>query len=170
MKTCKICLSVKSIEEFYEHPKMKDGRLNKCKECSKKQSDIRYKTLIQDPVFHEKEKARRRVKEKKIKILKPKHQVYLDHKKKFPEKYKVHMMFKHHTSKKNDVHQHHWSYNEEHFANCIELNPKEHKMAHRFIIYDQERYMYRRIDNMELLDTKEKHEDYIKQKIKEVLD
>ena len=42
---------------------------------------------------------------------------------------------------------------------------KDHNTAHRFIIYDQERMMYRRIDTLELLDTKEKHYDFIKEKI-----
>lgn len=34
--------------------------------------------------------------------------------------------------------------------------------AHRFIVYDQERFMYRRYDTNELLYTKQKHYDFIK--------
>ena len=34
--------------------------------------------------------------------------------------------------------------------------------AHRFLIYDQERFMYRRYDNNMLLDTKESHEAFIR--------
>lgn len=164
MKKCIVCETDKTLAEFYKHSKMKDGHLNKCIDCCKKQSDVRYKKLIQDPVFHEKEKARKRVKEKKVIVPKSKHQVYLDYKDKFPEKYKVSIMFKHYP-KKEGIHFHHWSYNEEHFDNCIELTPKEHKIAHRFLIYDQERYMYRRNDTLELLDTKESHEKFIRQKI-----
>ena len=33
MKSCIQCKTVKSIEEFYQHKKMLDGRLNKCKSC-----------------------------------------------------------------------------------------------------------------------------------------
>lgn len=33
MKKCFKCLSVKSFGDFYKHPKMTGGRLNKCKEC-----------------------------------------------------------------------------------------------------------------------------------------
>lgn len=170
MKTCIICEKNRSFSDFYKHSKMRDGYLNKCKDCCKKQSDIRYKKLIQDPIFHENEKARRRVKEKKVIVPKSKHQVYLDYKEKFPEKYKIQIMFKHHSEKNENYHFHHWSYNEEHFNDCIKLNPKDHKIAHRFLIYDQERYMYRRNDTMELLDTKDSHENFIKQKISEVHD
>jgi hypothetical protein len=34
--------------------------------------------------------------------------------------------------------------------------------GHRFIVYDQERKMYRRFDNNELLDNKKSHEIFIK--------
>jgi hypothetical protein len=35
-KKCFKCLKVKKIYNFYTHPKMKDGHLNKCIRCSKK--------------------------------------------------------------------------------------------------------------------------------------
>lgn len=57
---------------------------------------------------------------------------------------------------------HHWSYNEEHYKDVIWLSKKQHMKGHRFIIYDQERMMYRRYDNNVLLDTKEAHESFIK--------
>lgn len=49
---------------------------------------------------------------------------------------------------------HHWSYNEEHRTDVIVLTCALHALAHRFMIYDQERMMYRRLDGT-LIDSRE---------------
>lgn len=173
MKTCIECKIEKPLDDFYKHPQMVDGHVNRCKECCKKSSDERYKTLIKDPDWKEKERSRNEIRgrnrerktDRRNGIRKSDNQTYLEKKERYPEKYLVRKMLKHYP-KKSTHHLHHWSYNVEHFDSVIELTVAEHGKAHRFIIYDQERYMYRRIDTMELLDSKESHEQYIKDCIK----
>jgi hypothetical protein len=60
---------------------------------------------------------------------------------------------------------HHWSYNKEHYKDVIWLSKKDHMKAHRFIKYDQERMMYRDLNGY-LLETKARHEQYIRLKVK----
>lgn len=33
MKSCKDCGQTKPLDQFYRHPKMRDGYLNKCRDC-----------------------------------------------------------------------------------------------------------------------------------------
>ena len=44
MKTCFKCHLTLPLSEFYHHPRMKDGHLGKCKECTKKDVADRYRS------------------------------------------------------------------------------------------------------------------------------
>lgn len=46
MKTCKRCNTPKLLDEFYKHPRSKDGLDSKCKECAKKASNVNRLTNI----------------------------------------------------------------------------------------------------------------------------
>jgi hypothetical protein len=62
MKKCFRCSELKDIGDFYTHPKMADGHLNKCKTCSKKDTADRIKIKSFDLDWVLKEKLRCRTK------------------------------------------------------------------------------------------------------------
>lgn len=141
--------------------------LNKCKSCCKNQAKILYYQKIKNPDFLIKERKRGREKARKYKYkqrARVKKSAMLNYRNRYPEKVLAKSKSSHMKPIIKGNHMHHWSYNEEHYSDTIEMNPKQHLKAHRFIIYDQERKMYRAVSG-ELLDTKERHIEYINDKI-----
>ena len=170
VKNCIICGMSKPLDCYYKHPQMGDGHLNKCKDCTKAQANERFKKLSKDKSWAESEKERNRLKYHRLNY-RGKHNPTKESKARTQKKYKLKYPEKNKAKTKLNnlkmtntpgIHRHHWSYNEEHYTDVIQLTIAEHNKAHRFMIYDQERMKYRRIDTMELLDTKEQHEQYIK--------
>lgn len=163
MKKCFKCGLDKPLTEFYKHAQMGDGYLNKCKSCTRKDTSRDYERKVKDPEWKDQERTRGRDKYRRLYVgtgkAKPENnERWLN---KFPEK-KAAIIKSANLKKPFDfAEKHHWSYNEEHYKDVIWLLKKDHKKGHRFIVYDQERKMYRRFDTNELLDTKERHEEFI---------
>lgn len=164
-KICFICNVKKPLQSFYAHSQMKDGHLNKCKECTKTQEKSRFSIKRKNSDFIEKEKERSREKYYRLyryKKINPLHKknAMENYKNKYPEKIKAKNMSNKIVAP-NNFEKHHWSYNLDDAKDVIFLSKNDHYKAHRFIIYDQERMKYRRCDNLELLDSKQNHLDYI---------
>jgi hypothetical protein len=161
-KVCFKCGVDKPLSEYYVHKRMGDGHLNKCKSCTKSDVKKRSDDLSSNPKWIKAERKRGR---EKYYRLGYKNKIRPDVQKrytaKYPEKYKARSAAQHMKPSIKGNHLHHWSYNEEHHKDVIEITPKQHAKAHRFIVYDQERMMYRRFDNNILLDTREAHENFI---------
>lgn len=158
------------LDLFYTNKGMADGHQNRCIECTKKKSKERLDRINLDPVLAEKEKARHR--EKYHRLGQPKRstlsrkEALSKYKKTFPEKVYTHNNTSHMRAKIPGNHLHHWSYNKEHVKDIIELTPSQHAFIHRYMIYDQERMMYRRCDTMVLLYDRETHELFINEILK----
>lgn len=162
-KKCFKCGNILPLTEFYKHPQMPDGHVNKCKNCNK--ADVRgnyFQNKLKEG-FIEKERKRGR---QKYHLLykgtgKADNERVKRYKQKFPEKALALSKSAYLLKPFDGAERHHWSYNIEHAKDVIWLTKKDHMKAHRFIVYDQERFMYRRFDTNILLDTKKSHVEFI---------
>lgn len=81
MKTCFKCGRVLELDQFYKHPQMSDGHLNKCKSCTKQDMAV-------DRVLNpEKHAARDKARLNKPKRRADKRRYEVLHRQRHPEKY-----------------------------------------------------------------------------------
>lgn len=135
------------MDDFYKHKGMIDGVFNKCKECSKKQSSDRYNKLCLDEDFMEKERKRGREKRSKYNYeprVKKSQYFNLNRDLKIAKGYECH----------------HWNYNESFLKDVIIASRRTHSRIHSYLKYNNDIKIFETL-NGELLDSKEKHFEYI---------
>lgn len=65
-KVCFKCKRELPLSEFYKHPQMGDGHLNKCKECTRKDARKKYTENSANDAYMDKERARGREKYRRL--------------------------------------------------------------------------------------------------------
>lgn len=148
-KVCFKCNQKKPLSEFYKHPKMGDGHLGKCKDCTKNDVKERYFTLAEDEAFYEKERARGREKYKRLE--------YKDKYKSNPVSKTLHKKLKTRGLIDAGYEAHHWNNNE--INDVIILDRKTHSRLHHLLNKRDDGLFETKED--ELLDSSEKHIAFI---------
>lgn len=159
VKKCIRCDNDKELNDFYAHPQMQDGHLNKCKECCKKEADIRKKKLRNNSEdFCEKERLRsieryHRLNYKEIQFEQKKLKLYVNG---------TYKNLSRDLKLPSDKNAHHWNYNL--VEDVIILDKKFHRFLHRYLILNEDTLIFTTKDG-KILDSKEKHLEFI-EKIK----
>lgn len=160
-KPCIACGQVKPIGAYYQHPRMADGHLNKCKECQKASSRKTYRLRSRDPEWVEAQRARHR---EKYHRLGDRWNVDATSKRKVRARYSRRYPYKILAAAAaaevivpDGRQRHHWSYREEHWTDIIPLRTAPHKRLHRFLLFDPDTRMFRTKPGGDLLDTKAAH-------------
>lgn len=167
---CTLCVTEKPVTEFYKNKGMPSGYANQCKKCVKARSKLREEMLRQDPEWVEKERTRGREKYHRLNYVENIQKVSKEKSAKYRKKYKNKIKARGRVSnilKRDDMHFHHWNYNDEFHKDVILLHYRKHAKIHRFLEYDDNLLIYiakydiAEYKSGDILDNKKKHKQYI---------
>lgn len=149
-KICFKCNIEKPLSEFYKHPKMADGHLGKCKECTKSDVKNKYEENIQSIDYVEKERARGRDKYARLGYKNTSRSAHRD-----GSNAKRYMRSKGLDIGENELH--HWDYNMKY--DVFILSRRAHKLIHKYLVFDPDSNQF--FSDGVLIDTKKKHYDLL---------
>jgi len=159
MKKCFKCGIEKELDEFYKHPQMGDGHLNKCKECTK--NDVRqdYERKSKDVEWFKRERERGREKYHRLnykdaeRTIRRKSLFWMTNEYKGLRKWASKKIILTETDEL-----HHWNYNK--IKDFFVLSKRAHKLIHKYMQVNEETGLYI-TKNGVVLDTKTKHFNFI---------
>lgn len=153
-KICFRCGIKKPLTEFYAHKGMRDGHLNKCKDCTKADSAKRESRIRSTTEGVESERKRHREKYRRLGYKERQKEWDADKPWKKSSKYKqLRREFENKHGKRDGFELHHWNYNK--LGSVILIHISLHKRAHAQFVFDSSTWCYKW--RGELLDTKYKH-------------
>lgn len=167
---CNRCKKERSEVWFYFTDKSKTMRRKTCKICHRESAMVRDGKVRNDVDLRAEKSKKRKIywaelKARGYKRSRTASYLRLEHKnrhiEKFPEKERSRClsMF---LSIPFQLNKHHWSYRRGDEMNVFGLSRKDHRKIHGATVYDKDLHVYRRSDNLDLLDTVDKCMEFYK--------
>lgn len=171
-KHCYICGMDKSVEDFYNKPG--GGYRSGCKKCLSKKASLNLKEKVKTKFDKEKARIRsietyykRRAAGLSFKRSREKEREYANnYRARYPEKAKAKDATRKYIPPIEGLERFFWSYRTEHYGDFFWIKRELRLKLIKLLSYEQKVMLFRRIDNKELLTTKQKFINFMNEALK----